>query len=163
MSDALRARFEAHRPRLVEDLKRLVEIPSVAFEGRPREPLTAARDLVVELLARAGLQDIKTIPMTGSGDAVTGELAGPAGAPTVLLYAHYDVQPVNAAEWTSPPFEPTLRDGRHYGRGAADDKSGVVAHVAALTVHRDAPPVNLKVVIEGGEENEYEALTTYVE
>lgn len=159
----VRARFDAHRPRLAEDLRRLVEIPSVAFDGHPREPLTAARDLVVELLRGAGLQDVETIPMTGSGDAVTGELPGPPGAPTVLLYAHYDVQPVNAADWTSPPFEPVERGGRLYGRGAADDKSGVVAHVAALTVHRDAPPVRLKVVIEGGEENEYDALTTYVE
>lgn len=162
MSAALRERFEALRPRLVENLARLVAIPSVAFDGHPPEPLDTARDLVVELLTEAGLQDVRTVPMTGSGAAIFGELPGPASAPTVLLYAHYDVQPASADEWDTPPFELTERDGRLYGRGAADDKSGVVAHVAALTAHRDAPPVSLKVVIEGGEENEYDALTTYV-
>jgi acetylornithine deacetylase/succinyl-diaminopimelate desuccinylase-like protein len=117
---------------------------------------------VVELLTEAGLEDVRTVPMEGSGAAIFGELRGPEDGPTVLLYAHYDVQPASAEEWDTPPFKLTERDGRLYGRGAADDKSGVVAHVAALTALRGAPPVNLKVVIEGGEENEFDALTEYV-
>ena len=162
MSEELRARFELHRPQLVENLARLVAIPSIAFEGHPREPLDAARDLVAELLRGAGLEDVRTLPMRGSGDAVVGERRGPEGAPTVLLYAHYDVQPADADEWSSPPFELTARGERLYGRGAADDKSGVVAHVGALTALGDELPVHVKVVIEGGEENDREALPTYV-
>jgi cysteinylglycine-S-conjugate dipeptidase len=135
----------------------------VAFEGYPREPLDRARDLVSSMLTEAGLERVRAIELPGSGSAVAGERGGPDGAPTVLLYAHYDVQPADAAEWSSPPFELTARDGRLYGRGAADDKSGIVAHAAALRAHGGAPPVHVKAIIEGGEENGEEALGAYVE
>jgi acetylornithine deacetylase/succinyl-diaminopimelate desuccinylase-like protein len=159
---ALREGFERVRPRLVEDLARLVAIPSVAFEGYPREPLDRARDLVMSLLEEAGVERLWTIELPASGAAVAGEGRGPDGAITVLFYAHYDVQPADPTEWRSPPFELTERDGRLYGRGAADDKSGIVAHVAALRAHGGAPPVHLKVIVEGGEENGKEALGTHV-
>jgi cysteinylglycine-S-conjugate dipeptidase len=159
---ALRERFERVRPRLVEDLARLVAIPSVAFEGYPREPLDKARDLVLSLLEEAGVERLWTIELPDSGAAVVGERRGPDGAITVLLYAHYDVQPADAAEWRTPPFELTERDGRLYGRGAADDKSGIVAHVAALRAQGGAAPVHLKLIVEGGEENGKEALATHV-
>jgi acetylornithine deacetylase/succinyl-diaminopimelate desuccinylase-like protein len=158
----LRQRFEVVRPQLVEDLADLVAIPSVAFDGYPREPLDRARDLVVSLLGDAGLDRVWTIELADSGAAVAGERGGPDGAPTVLLYAHYDVQPADAARWHTPPFELTEVGGRLYGRGAADDKSGIVAHVAALRAHGGAPPVHVKVVVEGGEENGKEALGAHV-
>ena len=89
----------------------------------------------------------------GAPPAVIGEKKGPAGAPTVLLYAHHDVQPENDhADWDSAPWEPTERDGRLYGRGAADDKAGILAHVGALRVFGDDLPVTVRLFIEGEEE-----------
>jgi acetylornithine deacetylase/succinyl-diaminopimelate desuccinylase-like protein len=87
----------------------------------------------------------------------------PGDGPTVLLYAHYDVQPAPPHGWESDPFDPTLRGGRLYGRGAADDKSGVVAHLAALRAWEGGPPANVKVLIEGSEENGRQNLLKVVE
>jgi acetylornithine deacetylase/succinyl-diaminopimelate desuccinylase-like protein len=87
----------------------------------------------------------------------------PGPGPTVLLYAHYDVQPAPPDGWASDPFAPTLREGRLYGRGAADDKSGIVAHLAALRAFGGKPPVHTKVVVEGSEENGRQKLLGVVE
>ena len=84
---------------------------------------------------------------------VTGEIPAPAGAPTVLLYSHYDVVPVgDESKWESPPFEATERDGAIYGRGSADTKSNILMHVGALRAWDGKPPVGIKIVIEGQEE-----------
>jgi cysteinylglycine-S-conjugate dipeptidase len=129
------------------DLERLVAIPSIAFAGHPREPLDEAAALVKQLLGPSA----RYVEVPDEAPSVYAEFDGPG--PTVLLYAHYDVQPAPTAGWDTDPFTPTLRDGRIYGRGAADDKSGIVAHLAALRAFDFKPPVRTKVIIEGSEEN----------
>ncbi|HET6550127.1 MAG TPA: M20/M25/M40 family metallo-hydrolase, partial [Solirubrobacter sp.] len=130
--------------RIRSDLEQLVRIPSIAFPGYPREPLDEAAALVRSLLGERA----RFVDVPGEAPSVFAEFDGPG--PTVLLYAHYDVQP--APGWDGA-FEPELRDGRLYGRGAADDKSGIVAHLAALRAWDGRPPVRVKVLIEGSEEN----------
>src|SRR4051794_6608746 len=124
-------------------LEQLVKIPSIAFAGHPREPLSQAAALVKDLFPGARYIEVPDEP-----PSVYAEY-GDQG-PTVLLYAHYDVQP--APGWDAA-FTPRHENGRLYGRGAADDKSGIVAHLAALQQHDFQPPVRVKVLIEGSEEN----------
>ncbi|MGI9016895.1 MAG: M20/M25/M40 family metallo-hydrolase [Euzebya sp.] len=144
------------------DLEALARIPSIAFAGYDPAPVHDCAVATAELLERSGLHHVRLLGLSGTAGegappAVYGELvdAGPQ-APTVLLYAHHDVQPTGSlAEWSSPPFEPTERQGRLYGRGCADDKAGVVAHASAIAAWVNlagAPPVNVKVIIEGEEE-----------
>ncbi|MDF5751048.1 M20/M25/M40 family metallo-hydrolase [Spongiactinospora sp. TRM90649] len=162
--DQIEGAVAAGMPQAVEDLRRLVAIPSVAFPGHPEEPVHAAAALVEELLRGAGLPVVRQIPVEGSFPAVYAEAPAPPGAPTVLLYAHYDVQPAgDLAKWKTAPFEPTLIDGDLYGRGAADDKSGVISHVAALRAFDGRFPVGVKVIIEGQEEYAGERLEAFVE
>ncbi|MFA4928362.1 MAG: M20/M25/M40 family metallo-hydrolase [Patulibacter sp.] len=139
---------------LQDDLARLVRIPSVAFPGFPEAPVAEAADLTVALLESVGVTNVERIPVPGAPPAIFADIPGPEGAPTVLLYAHYDVQPAGPEDaWTSPAFEPAVRDGRMYGRGTADDKSGIALHVAALrALGADGLPVRVKVLIEGEEE-----------
>jgi len=139
-------------PRAQADLEALVRIPSVAFEGFPDAPNRAAAALTAELL-REVLPDVEVAEIPGAPPTVIGRFGAPPGAPKVLLYAHYDVQPAGPEDaWTAPAFEPELRDGRLYGRGAADDKSGVVIHVAALRALGQELAVGVTVVVEGDEE-----------
>ncbi len=150
----LRQAVHQAMPTAIENLKQLVSIPSIATQGYPREQvLEAARTTEAQLKA-AGIQQVHQLEgLTGGYPAVYGAIPGPPGTPTVLLYAHYDVQPPGRAqEWDSPPFEPTERNGRLYGRGAADDKSGVVAHIATIQAFQGRPPVGIKIIIEGDEE-----------
>ena len=148
-------------PELTSALVRLARIPSIAFPGFPKPPLREAHDVVAALLRGAGVQRVETLSLPHTAPVITGEIPGPDGAPTVLLYAHYDVQPPGDEKlWRTPPFEPTERDGAIYGRGIADDKSNVIVHVGALRAHEGEPPVGIKVVIEGQEEYG-SALDTY--
>ena len=142
-------------PRAMGDLERLVRIPSIAFAEYDPAPVRDAAMATAEILEAAGYAGVRLIELPDGVDhpAVFGEVRGPAGAPTVLLYAHHDVQPEGPVEeWASPPFEPEVRDGRLYGRGSADDKCGIVLHAAAMRAFRGAPPVNVKVIVEGEEE-----------
>jgi acetylornithine deacetylase/succinyl-diaminopimelate desuccinylase-like protein len=157
----LRERIAADADRIRADLERLVALPSIAFAGFPREPLDQAADVVSELLADAGARDVRAVEVPDEPPSVYAEF--PGDGPTVLLYAHYDVQPAPPHGWETRPFEPTVQDGRLYGRGAADDKSGVVAHLAALRAWEGRPPANVKVLIEGSEENGRQNLLKVVE
>ena len=148
-------------PGLKDDLVRLSKIPSIAFPGFDRGPLLEAHDLVAELLRDAGVTRVDTLSLPDTAPVVIGEVPAPPGAPTVLLYSHYDVVPGgDESEWTSPPFEPTERDGALYGRGTSDSKANVMVHVGALRAFEGHLPVGLKIVIEGQEEVG-SALNTY--
>jgi acetylornithine deacetylase/succinyl-diaminopimelate desuccinylase-like protein len=152
-ADALRRIVAGLMPGLRAELERLVRFPSVAFEGFPEEPVKQAGAAVAELMKKAGLPEVRLVDIARAPQAVFGARPARPGAPTVLLYAHYDVQPAGEdAAWTSPPFEPTERAGRLYGRGAADDKSGIVMHAGALLALGADCPVGVKVLIEGQEE-----------
>ncbi|WP_028060457.1 M20/M25/M40 family metallo-hydrolase [Candidatus Solirubrobacter pratensis] len=156
----LREAVRADAPRIRSDLERLVALPSIAFPGFPREPLNAAAELVIGLLRDAGAPSVRAVEVPDEAPSVLAEWPG---SPTVLLYAHYDVQPASHDGWIGDPFEPVLRDGRLHGRGAADDKSGIAAHLAALRAWAGKPPVGVKVLIEGGEENGRQRLARVVE
>ena len=153
-ADALRQTVAGLMPVLRADLERLVRLPSVAFEGFPEEPVKQAAAAVAELMKKAGLPEVRLVDIPRAPQAVFGARPAQPGAPTVLLYAHYDVQPAGEdSAWTSPPFEPTERAGRLYGRGASDDKSGIIMHAGALLALGADCPVGVKVLIEGQEEN----------
>jgi cysteinylglycine-S-conjugate dipeptidase len=154
--DALRERLSALLPAAVDDLKDLVRIPSIAFPGYDREPVRRSAEAVAALLRGAGMDDV-TIESVGEGaPAVIGRTRAADGRPTILLYAHHDVQPTGAVEdWSSAPFEPVQRGERLYGRGAADDKAGVMAHVTALRLVGEqlaAEGIGVTVFVEGEEE-----------
>src|SRR6478609_10821148 len=151
-------------PQLQRDLTQLTAIPSVSSAGypEPSPPLVEAYELVAELLRDAGVQNVAALELPGTAPVLTGEIPAPDGAPTVLLYSHYDVVPAgDEALWTSPPFVPVERDGAIYGRGSADSKANIIAHVGALRAWNGKPPVGIKLVIEGQEEVGGGALTTY--
>ena len=138
---------------VTEDLAALVRIPSCAFPGFPSEPVLQTADAVVNLLERYGVPAPRLLEVPSGYPAVFADSPAPAGAPTVLLYAHYDIQPAPAEQgWDVDPFEPVIGDGRMYGRGAADDKSGVMIIAAALRLFAGQFPVGFKVLIEGEEE-----------
>jgi acetylornithine deacetylase/succinyl-diaminopimelate desuccinylase-like protein len=153
-ADELRAAVTEWQPRAVEGLSNLVRIPSIAFPGYDEKPVRESAEATAETLEAAGYGGVRLIELPDAGHpAVFGEVAGPAGAPTILLYAHHDIQPEGPLEeWTSPPFEPEVRDGRLFGRGTSDDKCGIMLHAASLRAWGGRPPVSLKVLVEGEEE-----------
>ncbi|MGY0233947.1 M20/M25/M40 family metallo-hydrolase [Longispora urticae] len=150
-------------PGVLTDLRRLVGHASVAFPGFPPEPVHAMAADVLDLFRAAGVTDARLLDLGAGYPSVYGEIPAPPGAPTVLLYAHYDVQPAPNQGWTSDPWTATDGpDGRIHGRGAADDKSGVVAHLATLRAFGGTPPVGVKILVEGEEET-ISHLEAYVE
>jgi acetylornithine deacetylase/succinyl-diaminopimelate desuccinylase-like protein len=160
-----RSQTPASLPALTQDLTRLAAIPSISAPGYPESTHAAlgeAYELTAQLLRDAGLQNVAPLELPGTAPAVTGEIPAPPGAPTVLLYSHYDVVPAgDESLWTSPPWVPTERDGALYGRGTSDSKANVISHVGALRAWEGKPPVGIKVIIEGQEEVGGGALLTY--
>jgi acetylornithine deacetylase/succinyl-diaminopimelate desuccinylase-like protein len=152
---ALRERIASDMPHTIAELERLVRIPSMGYPDYDPAVVRASADATRDILADAGVDNARLLELDGGHPAVFGELPGPDGAPTVLLYAHHDVQPEGPLDqWDTPPFEPVVKDGRMYGRGAADDKSGIVVHAAAIRalLADGVAPVTIKLVIEGEEE-----------
>jgi acetylornithine deacetylase/succinyl-diaminopimelate desuccinylase-like protein len=154
----LRARVAAAFAGVRADLEALVRVPSVSNADFDQAHVAASAEHVARLLGEAGLPEVQILSVerpdgTPGAPAVVARRPAPAGAPTVLLYAHHDVQPPGSADdWDTDPFEPTERDGRLFGRGAADDKAGVVAHLGALRVLGDELGVGVTVFVEGEEE-----------
>lgn len=160
----LESSWDAHLATLCD----LVRIGGVSADPPPNPTLVASAKAVAKTLAEAGLENIEIITVPGGHPYVIADWLHAAGKPTALLYGHHDVQPPGRAEkWLSPPFEPTMReDGRLYGRGAVDDKAGVMAHVAACAAWLKGAgslPLNVKFVIEGEEEIGSETLGTFLE
>lgn len=155
----LEARVDALMDDLRSDLKRLAAIPSIAFPGYPTEPLLETRDALLGLLHDAGVADTGELNLPDTAPVITGEIPPPTpDAPTVLLYAHYDVQPPGDERlWKSPPFEPTeMEENGHTGlraRGIADCKANLAVHLGALQAFEGRPPVGIKIVFEGQEEH----------
>ena len=152
MSDLVE-RVRAVLPSVRRDLEDLVRIESVWADPGRRDEVHRSAQAVADLLSQAGFGDVRIVS-EGGAPAVIAHHPAPDGAPTVLLYAHHDVQPEgDRGQWTSEPFEPTERDGRLYGRGTADDKAGIATHLAAFRAHGGQPPVGVTVFVEGEEES----------
>jgi len=154
MTDELDVRAAVDRvlPGVTEDLIRLARIPGIAFDGFDHAVVDQSAEAVARLLREAGMPDVRIV-RKGGQPAVIGRRPAPPGAPTVLLYAHHDVQPIgDRTQWRTEPFEPVEVDGRLYGRGCADDKAGIMAHLATLRAYGDDLPVGVVVFIEGEEE-----------
>jgi acetylornithine deacetylase/succinyl-diaminopimelate desuccinylase-like protein len=152
----LRSKAAAMMPELLADLEHLVSIPSVAFPGYPPEPVAQMADEALRLFREAGFANAELQEVPTGYPPVYGEIPGPDGAPTVMLYAHYDVQPAPPEQgWTSDPWTATHKaDGRIYGRGAADDKGGLVVHLGTMRILDGTPPCTVRLILEGMEETD---------
>jgi acetylornithine deacetylase/succinyl-diaminopimelate desuccinylase-like protein len=150
----LLAYCDRHADEFLNELKAWIAIPSLSADPQHRDDIRHCCERVVESMRRVGLRS--ELLETDGYPLAYGEWLDAPGKPTILIYGHYDVQPVDPVElWDSPPFEGVVRDGKIFGRGAVDDKGQVVMHLAALEAHlrtRNRLPVNVKVVIEGEEE-----------
>ncbi|MPZ54369.1 MAG: M20/M25/M40 family metallo-hydrolase, partial [Acidimicrobiia bacterium] len=164
MHDELRSRVSALFPRLQSTLEELIAIPSVSLDGFPPEEVRRSAERVAELLADVGVENTRLLEIDGAHPAVYGEIPPPEGMPTVLLYAHHDVQPPGPAEeWETGPFTPVVKENRLLGRGASDDKAGIIMHLGSILAHEGRPPVGIKLLIEGEEETGSDHLVDFLD
>jgi acetylornithine deacetylase/succinyl-diaminopimelate desuccinylase-like protein len=147
--------INVNRERYLEELKAFLAIPSISALPEHADDVKRCANWCADEMRRIGMQHVKLVDTPGN-PVVYGDWLGAAGAPTILFYGHYDVQPVDPLElWESPPFEATVRDGEIYARGSADDKGQVFMHFKAIEAHlkqNNALPVNMKIILEGEEE-----------
>src|SRR5437763_4636782 len=149
----MRAEIAGLMPGILTDLASLVRIPSVSADESAAASMARSAAAAAALSAATSRTEVEVVRADDGLPAVLGHRPAPAGAPTVLLYAHHDVQPAGErADWDTDPFEPVERDGRLFGRGAADDKAGIALHLAALRALGDDPGVGVTVLIDGEEE-----------
>jgi acetylornithine deacetylase/succinyl-diaminopimelate desuccinylase-like protein len=152
---SLTSYLDQQRQRHLDEWIDFVRIPSISAKSEHRPDMQRAAEWLAERMLEAGLQTAEVIPTQGH-PVVVGEWRGAPGAPTLLVYGHYDVQPPEPLEeWVSPPFEPEIRDGRLYGRGATDDKGQAYLHLKAVEAHiavHGRLPVNVVFIVEGEEE-----------
>jgi cysteinylglycine-S-conjugate dipeptidase len=159
-ADALRERVKGLMPQAREDLARAVSFRSVADGSEPDECERMVQ-WTVGAFSGVGVQDVRAYETADGSKTVCGQVPGPPRAPTVLLYFHHDVQPATDEGWESPPWELTERNGRWYGRGAADCKGSLAAHLTALRALGPEPPVTVRIVGEGSEEQGTGGLETF--
>lgn len=149
----------------IEELKSLLRIPSISTLAENKEDINKAAEFVKNKLKDAGLSKVEIIKTEGH-PLVYGEWMGAPGKPTVLIYGHYDVQPVDPIElWDSPPFEPVIKDGKIYARGATDDKGQMYMHIKSVEAYfktQGSLPLNVKFIIEGEEEVGSESLEKFI-
>ena len=150
MSTSTNAFIDVNRERFLNELKDFLRIPSISTLPEHRPDIERAAQFVVDSLRTAGLENVEIIP-TGNHPLVYADWLHAPGKPTVLCYGHYDVQPADPLElWSTPPFEPSVRDGSIYGRGTADDKGQMYMHVKAVEALRAVNgtlPINLKFLV----------------
>jgi acetylornithine deacetylase/succinyl-diaminopimelate desuccinylase-like protein len=165
MGDELRNSLRQVLPGVRADLAALIRIPSVSADPAAAAEVRRSAEATAALFRDVGAPEVQILDeIEGGKPAVLAHYPAPPGKPTVLLYAHHDVQPTGeAAGWTSPPFEPAERDGRLFGRGSADDKAGIAAHLAALRAFEGRPPVGVTVFVEGEEEIGSPTLGAFIE
>lgn len=152
--------------RFIEELVEYAKIPSVSFPGFPAEAVRDSAEWTALRMRASDLENVQLLEVPGAHPYVYGDWLHAPGAPTLLLYAHHDVQPPGRSEkWKSPPFEPTLRGDRLFGRGVVDDKAGGMMHLAALEAVLKTEkklPVNIKFIVEGEEETGSEHLGNFL-
>jgi cysteinylglycine-S-conjugate dipeptidase len=164
MHDDLRTAVSDDMPRLKQLLANLIRMKSVSADGYDPAGVRVAGETIVDMLDDAGFDNAQLLESSRGHPAVFAEVLGPEGSPTLLLYAHYDVQPPGPIEeWETGPFEPIEKDGRLYGRGASDNKAGVVMHLGAIAAHGDGLPVGVQLFLEGEEEAGSEGLPEILE
>src|SRR6266571_4012604 len=149
--------LQEHDAELINDLAKIVAVQSISTDGEHQAELEQSAEVTCELMRNAGLNNVQTLKTGNSNPYAYGEWLGAPGKPTVFLYAHHDVQPVKGfdQDWLSPPWTLTERDGRLYGRGAADDKGAIVTQLGAIAAclkTKGELPVNVKMLVEGEEE-----------
>lgn len=165
MMQQLLAYLDANRDRALAELKEFISIPSVSSQSEHTSDMRRCAEWISSHLKSIGLEHVQVMDTAGH-PIVYADWLGAPGAPTVLLYGHYDVQPVDPVElWSSPPFEATIREGNIYGRGSVDDKGQVFAHFKSLEAYLKNTgrlPLNVKVLVEGEEEIGSEHLEAFV-